>query len=139
VPPPPDNGPKIIAPIGMPAVKTYPISNGPPPAGMSFPKLGSGGAAAPTGSAPNQDADAPQAASATAQPVIDDGFTPEQRRKNELEVDPGFKKYLMMRRMKMAHAIIRKKIRDDGGGYTPKDIDLFADPGEIAEADTMLF
>jgi hypothetical protein len=71
--------------------------------------------------------------------VVDDGFTPEQRRKNELEVDPVFKKYLMMRRMKMAHAIIRKKIRDDALGYTPKDIDLFADAGEIAEADTMLF
>lgn len=69
---------------------------------------------------------------------IDDGFTPEQRRKNELEVDPGFKKYLMMKRMKMGLAIIRKKIRDDGGSYTPKDIDLFADAGEIAEADYML-
>ena len=45
----------------------------------------------------------------------------------------------MMKRMKMGLAIIRKKIRDDGGSYNPKDIDLFADQFEIAEADTMLY
>jgi len=39
VPPPPDNGPKIIPPIGMAPVKTYPISKGSPPPGMSFPNL----------------------------------------------------------------------------------------------------
>lgn len=51
VPPPPENGPKIIAPIGMPAVKTFPISKSAPPAGMSFPNLGSGSgqAAQPAG------------------------------------------------------------------------------------------
>jgi len=31
----------------------------------------------------------------------DDGFTPEQRRKNELEQNPAFKKVLMMYRMKI--------------------------------------
>ena len=44
----------------------------------------------------------------------------------------------MMKRMKMGLAIIRKKIRDDGGAYKPEDIDLFADAGEIAEANFML-
>lgn len=102
---------------------------------MSFPNLAS--APAKLAGEVQNDQDAPQA-SAPAQMEIDDGFTPEQRRKNELEVDPGFKKYLMMKRMKMGLAIIRKKIRDDGGAYTPKDIDLFADAGEIAEADYML-
>jgi len=70
--------------------------------------------------------------------MIDDGFTPEQRRKNELEADAVFKKYLMMKRMMMPLAVIRKKIRDDAGPYKPSDIDLFADAGEIAEADHML-
>jgi len=37
VPPPPSDGPKIPPPAGMPAVKTFPISSGPPPAGMTFP------------------------------------------------------------------------------------------------------
>lgn len=45
----------------------------------------------------------------------------------------------MMKRMKMGLAIIRKKIREDGTGYKPSDIDLFADAGEIAEADQMLY
>jgi hypothetical protein len=70
--------------------------------------------------------------------VIDDGFTPEQRRKNDLEVDASFKKYLMMKRMKMPLAVIRKKIRDDGGSFKPSDIDLFADEFEIKEANQML-
>jgi hypothetical protein len=44
----------------------------------------------------------------------------------------------MMKRMRMPLAVIRKKIRDDAGPYKPNDIDLFADAGEIAEADFML-
>ena len=136
VPSPPENGPKIIAPTGMPPVKTYPIG-GVMPAGMSFPgQAASAGAAAPSsagGAAADQDAPA-----AGGAPEVDDGFTPEQRRKNELEIDAGFKKYLMMKRMKMGLAIIRKKIRDDDAGYKPSDIDLFADAEEIKEADFML-
>ena len=74
VPPPPADGPKIAPPAGMPAVKLFPISKGPPPAGMSFPGIeaaqpqetGGGGA---DGGGDGQD----------AAPVeeIDDGFTPE--------------------------------------------------------------
>ena len=37
VPPPPPDGPKIPPPAGMPAVKTFPVSSGPAPAGMTFP------------------------------------------------------------------------------------------------------
>ena len=47
VPPPPENGQKIIAPIGMPAVKTFPISKTAPPAGMSFPNLASAASVPP--------------------------------------------------------------------------------------------
>jgi hypothetical protein len=52
----------------------------------------------------------------TAAPVEDagDGFTPEERRKNQLEEDPAFKKYLMMKRMKIPLAGIRAKIRGEG-------------------------
>lgn len=137
VPPPPENGQKIIAPIGMPPVKTYPIG-GTCPAGMVFPglKAAAGSAAAPASAGATGDQDAP--AAGVAAPVVDDGFTPEQRRKNELEIDAGFKKYLMMKRMKMGLAVIRKKIRDDAAGYKPSDIDLFADAEEIKEADFML-
>lgn len=37
VPPPPPDGPKIPAPVGMPAIKTFPISSGPQPKGMTIP------------------------------------------------------------------------------------------------------
>ena len=69
----------------------------------------------------------------------DDGFTPEERRKNQLEEDPNFKKYLMMKRMKIPLANIRAKIRDtEGGVYKKEDIDLFATEEEIKEANFML-
>ena len=42
---------------------------------------------------------------------VDDGFTPEQRRKNQLEEDAGFKSYLMMKRMKIPLINIRMKIK----------------------------
>ena len=37
VPPPPADGAKVPPPAGMPAVKTFPISKGPAPNGMTFP------------------------------------------------------------------------------------------------------
>ena len=37
VPPPPADGIKIPPPAGLPPVKTFPVSTGPPPAGMTFP------------------------------------------------------------------------------------------------------
>ena len=96
----PANGIKIIAPVGMPAVKTFPISKGNPPKGMVFPFADSSASAADAGgdesAAPSGDQDEPQEEAAAE---IDDGFTPEERRKNELEADPEFKKYLMMSRL----------------------------------------
>jgi hypothetical protein len=139
----PENGIKIIAPVGMPAVKTFPVTKGAPPKGMSFPFADSTASAAASqseaaegGDAPSGDQDQPQEDGAEAE--IDDGFTPEERRKNELEIDPDFKKYSMMKRMKIPLCNIRKKIRDDGGKYTPADIDLFATQEEIEEANWML-
>ena len=52
-------------------------------------------------------------------------------------MDAGFKKYLMMYRMKIPLVNIRNKIANDGG-YTKEDIDLFADPGEIEAANFSL-
>lgn len=75
VPPPPKDGPKIPPPTGMPAVKMFPVSTGPPPNGMTFPGIA---AAAPEekkgadgGGVEGQDGAAP------AEEEIDDGFTPE--------------------------------------------------------------
>lgn len=39
VPPPPAAGAKIPVPAGMPLVKMFPISTGPPPASMTFPNI----------------------------------------------------------------------------------------------------
>ena len=45
----------------------------------------------------------------------------------------------MMKRMKSPLANIRAKIRDtEGGIYTKTDIDLFANPTEIEEANFMM-
>ena len=41
VPPPPPDGAKILPPAGMPVVKTFPITDGPPPANMKFPNIDS--------------------------------------------------------------------------------------------------
>ena len=136
VPPPPPEGPKIPPPAGMPPAKTFPVSSGPAPPGMSFPgvstaepeKKADGG----EGGAEGQDGAAP------AEEEIDDGFTPEQRRKNALEMDSGFKKYLMMYRMKIPLVNIRNKITNDAAGYTKADIDLFATNDEIEAANYSL-
>ena len=47
VPPPPPDGNKIPPPAGMPAVKTFPISSGPPPNGLKFPGIASAAAPEP--------------------------------------------------------------------------------------------
>jgi hypothetical protein len=67
----------------------------------------------------------------------DDGFSPEERRKNELAEDPNFKKFISMYRMKIGLHNIRSKLRGDPV-YKESDIDLFADPEEIKLADTMM-
>lgn len=74
---------------------------------------------------------------APAEEEVDDGFTPEQRRKNALEIDGEFKKYLMMYRMKIPLVNIRNKIAADGV-YTKEDIDLFATDEEKSDADFSL-
>ena len=105
----------------MPKVKTFPISSGPPPAGMSIPGLA---AAAPE---EKKEAGDGEEAAAGEEEEINDGFTPEQRRKNALEQDASFKKFLMMYRMKIPLVNIRNKIgADKGCGFTKADIDLFA-------------
>lgn len=56
-----------------------------------------------------------------------------------MEEDPNFKKYLMMKRMKIPLANIRAKIRDtEGGVYKKEDIDLFATEEEIKDANFMM-
>ena len=54
-----------------------------------------------------------------------------------MENDASFKKYLMMYRMKIPLINIRNKIATEGG-YTKDDINLFATPKEIEEADYSL-
>lgn len=48
-----------------------------------------------------------------------------------LETDPGFKTYLMMKKMKIPLVNIRNKIKMENKGYTSADIDMFADNEEI--------
>lgn len=62
-------------------------------------------------------------------------MSPEEKRKMELEEDPGFKKYRMMKKMGVLLINIRRKIIQEDLGYTPQDIDLFADKQEIEIAD----
>ena len=75
VPPPPPDGPKIPPPPGMAAVKSFPISSGPAPVGMTFPGVSTAEPVKNEGSgepgAEGQDGAAP------AEEEIDDGFTPE--------------------------------------------------------------
>ena len=49
---------------------------------------------------------------------VEDGLTPEQRRKKELEEDPGFKTYLRMKRMGIPVINVRRKMVAEGKGYT---------------------
>ena len=128
VPPPPADGLKISPPAGMPAVKLFPISTEAPPAMFKFPNIES---AAPAPPAADGGGDG-----GAAEP-IDDGFSPEERRKNELDEDAGFKKYKMMYRNRIPLILIRDRIEADGV-YSTKDIDLFATKLEIEEADAEL-
>lgn len=80
VPPPPPDGDKIPPPAGAPPVKTFPISTGPPPIGMSFPGIEA--AAAPEkkdGEAAGQGGGGQEGQDAAPgeEEEVDDGFTPE--------------------------------------------------------------
>jgi len=79
VPPPPAAGPKLPAPAGMPKVKEFPISTGAPPATMSFPNIQS---AAPVVAAPTSTGSGDNPSGETPAAEANDGFTPEERRKN---------------------------------------------------------
>ena len=61
------------------------------------------------------------------------GNVKSKKSKGQLEKDPGFKKYLMMKKMGRPLAGIRQKIIDDGI-YAQGDIDLFATSEELKEA-----
>ena len=78
---------------------------------------------------------------AAAEP--DDGFTPDQRRKNQLDEDPGFKKYRLMISMRQPLINVRKRLQGDteaqAAGYTIKDLDLYASPEAIEEANKCMF
>ena len=119
VPPPPKDGTKITPPAGVPKVKTFPISNGACPHSMSIPGIET----AAKEETPAEDGPGGQDAAPGGEPV-DDGFTPEQRRKMQLEEDPNFKSYLMMKRMKIPLINIRMKIKAENKGFTEADINV---------------
>ena len=123
VPPPPKDGVKISPPAGAPKVKTFPVSSGPCPPTMSIPGVET--AAKETPAASGEGGPEGGGAAAPEEP-IDDGFTPEQRRKMELESDPGFKTYLMMKRMRMPLINIRIKIKTENKGYSEADMNVSA-------------
>lgn len=132
--PPPPKGRLIPHPSGPNSnVQTpYPISNGPAPWMMSLPGIES-----------EPKPEMPEGVPADGQggaggAPIDDGFTPEQRRKMQLEEDPGFKTYLRMKRMGIPLINVRRKMVAEGKGYSIKDLDMFADKEEIEIADACI-
>ena len=122
VPPPPKDGVKISPPAGVPKVKTMPISSGPCPPMMDIPGVETATKEAPPAS--GEGGPEGGGGAAPAEEEADDGFTPEQRRKMQLETDPGFKTYLMMKRMRMPLINIRMKIKQENKGFTQQDIDV---------------
>jgi hypothetical protein len=136
VPPPPPDGAKILPPAGMPVVKTFPITDGPPPANMKFPNIDS--APPPTKADPGAggEENKQEVGQDDAEPA-DDGFTPEQRRRIQLEEDPDFRKYRMMYRNKIPLFRIIDRINGDGQ-FTAADIKMFATQAQIDEADNEL-
>ena len=102
---------------------------------MKFPGIS---AAQPQESAGGTQGEAGEDQDAAPVEEIDDGFTPEQRRKNALENDASFKKYLMMYRMKIPLINIRNKIEVETTDYNASDIDLFATKDEIDNANSSL-
>jgi len=62
---------------------------------------------------------------------VDDGLTPEEKKKQMLENDPGFSKYIKMKKMGVLLINIRRKIKQEGLGYDYKDMNLFANNIEI--------
>ena len=130
-PPAPKGGVKIPAPPKN-KIKTFTISSGKCPFGMDLPGIEAGAQVID---------DSPAASGGggggSSKPV-NDGFTPEERRKNQLEEDPDFKKYLTMYKMKIPLINIRNKIQGDGT-YTTKDIDMFANKEDIEIANSCTF
>ena len=133
VPPPPSGVPKIVKPSNT-KVKTYAVSSGKCPFGMAFPGIQTSDKVVEEDSGSTTGG-----TSSTKSKPIDDGFTPEERRKNELEDDPNFKKYITMQKMKIPLINIRNKIIAENAGYTTKDIDLFAGKEDIQIADSCTF
>lgn len=113
VPPPPKGGVQIPAPTES-NVKTFAVSTGDSPWMMTIPGVQAGPKVEEKVvvvyvTCPNCACKFQPEGAAPEEPV-DDGMTPQERRKNELEEDPGFKKYRMMKKMGVLLVNIRKKI-----------------------------
>ena len=104
VPPPPKSTVSIPKPPVNANAKTYNVSNGKAPWMMSLPGIES---EAKPEMPEGQEAGAAGGGGAP----VDDGFTPEQRRKMQLEEDPNFKGYLRMKKMGVPLTNIRRRMK----------------------------
>jgi len=59
------------------------------------------------------------------------GLSPEEKKKMQLEQDPGFMRYIKMKKMGIPLINVRRKIKAEGAGYDWKDMNLFANKIEI--------
>jgi len=125
VPPPPKGTSSIPAPPKS-SVKTFNISSGECPWMMELPGI-------KTGVKP----ELPEGEEETGSNV-DDGLTPEEKKKQMLENDPGFSKYIKMKKMGVLLINIRRKIKQEGLGYDYKDMNLFSNNIEIEQADACI-
>ena len=102
-----------------------PLPPGPPPPGMGLPP--------PPGPPPGMGLPPPPGGQEMLPPdgqyiegqAFDDGLTEEERKKEELNNNPEFKKYLTMYKVKIPLVQIKQKIQQDGV-FNPMDIELFA-------------
>jgi len=118
VPPAPKSTPSIPAPPKG-GVKTFAIKTGECPWMMDLPGIKAGVQPVMTEE------------EKVAEAAVDDGLTPEEKKKEKLSGDPGFKKYITMKKMGVLLINIRRKIKQDGMGYDWKDMNCFANYLEI--------
>lgn len=97
--PPPPKGVPAIPPPPKGGAKVFPIKTGECPWMMDLPGIKSG--AQPVLTAEEE----------AAEQAIDDGLSPEEKKKQKLEGDPGFKKYITMKKMGVLLINIRRKIK----------------------------
>lgn len=118
IPPPPPNG--SVSGAGGPPPP--PGANIPPPPGAPPPPPGSI-APPPPGASVGPSADAPPAAEAEMDPV--------EKKKQELEADEEFCKFIKYLKLKIPLANIKRKMEE--AGYNKDDIDIFCSPQVLAE------